>query len=113
MPYSVAIVRAMVTEYGMSEKLGFQLYGLDDGENPWEQPHQAYSEETARKIDEEVKNIIDTNYAKAEEMLANHREELDRLAKALLRYETLTFEEVEKVINGKRFVSHHLRRPHR
>ncbi len=99
---ATSIAKAMVTEYGMSDKLGFQLYGTDDSQNPWEQPHQAYSDETARLIDEEVKSIIDTNYQMAESMLVEKRDELERLAQALLRYETLTRDEVEKVLKGER-----------
>lgn len=99
---ATSIVKSMVTEYGMSDKLGFQLFGTDDSHNPFEQPHQAYSEDTARMIDEEVKSIIAENYAKAEDMLVTNREKLNDIAKALLRYETLTRDEVQKVLDGEK-----------
>ena len=50
---------------------------------------RSYSEDTAQKIDSEVKRLIDTAYNKAREMLLSHREELDLIAHALLEYETL------------------------
>ncbi|NJL31353.1 MAG: hypothetical protein HC898_06820, partial [Phycisphaerales bacterium] len=53
-----SIARAMVTRYGMSEKLGFLLYGTDESRNPWEQPDRLFSDETASHIDEEVKLIM-------------------------------------------------------
>jgi ATP-dependent Zn protease len=49
----------MVTQYGMSDKVGFQLFGHDESRNPWEQPDRQYSEETARQIDQEVHHILD------------------------------------------------------
>ncbi|MEX0887517.1 MAG: ATP-dependent zinc metalloprotease FtsH [Phycisphaeraceae bacterium] len=96
------IARAMVTEYGMSDKLGFLLYGQlnDTSASPWDQ-ERPYSEETARLIDEEVRKIIDRTYSETRRMLDEHRQQLDALAKALLKYETLTREEVDKVMAGE------------
>ena len=54
-----AIARAMITQYGMSDRLGFQLYGADESRQPWEQPDKTFSDETARIIDAEVKRLID------------------------------------------------------
>jgi len=98
---ATAIARAMVTEFGMSPKLGFQLLGVDEGRNPWEQPDRAYSDETARIIDEEVKAIIDQTYAETQALLEERRAELDRVAQALLKYETLAADEVERVMKGE------------
>jgi cell division protease FtsH len=95
------IARAMVTEYGMSEKLGFQLYGADDGLQPWEQPDKLYSDETAELIDSEIKSIIDTTYAQAKDILTEHSAQLVQLAEALLKYETLNREEVDLIMAGK------------
>mgnify|MGYP001236302807 CR=1 FL=1 len=95
------IARAMVTQYGMSEKLGFLLYGMDESRNPWEQPEKLYSDETARMIDEEVKALIDRTYNETRQLLTERREEVERLAQALLRYETLSREEVDKIMQGK------------
>ena len=98
---ATSIARAMVMHYGMSEKLGFQLLGMDDSANPWEQPDKAYSDDTARLIDEEVKRFIDQTYGEAQAMLEKYRDKLQVLAEALLRYETLTFEEVDKLMKGE------------
>ena len=98
---ATAIARAMVTEFGMSKKLGFQLLGLDEAKMPWEQPEKTYSDGTAKAIDEEIKAIIDSTYSEATEMLSEHRDELDRLAKALLKYETLNHDEVDRIMKGQ------------
>ncbi len=96
-----AIARAMVTEYGMSEKLGFQLYGVDESLQPWEQPDKRYSDETARLIDSEVKALIDQTYSEARKMIEDHSEQLEALAQALLKYETLSKDEVDKIMRGE------------
>jgi cell division protease FtsH len=95
------IARAMVTHYGMSEKLGFQLLGLDESKNPWEQPDKIYSDETATVIDEEVKQFIDRTYQQTRQLLEEHRDQLDALAQALLKYETLNRDEVDRLMRGE------------
>ena len=98
---ATAIVRAMVTEYGMSDKLGFLLYDhTEETNNPWDQMQQAFSDETAKIIDQEVRDLINQNYAAVSTLLADHREELERVADALLRYETLLADEVDRLIKG-------------
>ncbi len=96
-----SIARAMITEFGMSDKLGFQLYGVDDSRQPWEQPERAFSDVTARIIDEEVKSLIDRTYGETKEVLEAHRDQLDALAKALLKYETLNRDEVDRIMRGE------------
>jgi len=95
------IARAMVTEYGMSDKLGFQLYGTDESLQPWEQPEKSYSDETARIIDEEIKALIDRTYGEARSLITEHKDQLEALAQALLKYETLSKEEVDKIMRGE------------
>jgi cell division protease FtsH len=97
------IAKAMITEYGMSEKLGFQHYGSDSMGNGsmFEGMEKPYSDETARMIDEEIKGLIDQTYGEAEQMIDDHRKEIEWLAQALLKYETLSREEVEKVMRGE------------
>jgi len=99
-----SIARAMIMEHGMSEKLGFLLYGHDNSMNSWEQPERHYSEDTARAIDEEVKSLVDRTYAEASKILEDHRQQVDAVAQALLRYETLSFDEVDKLMRGERLV---------
>ena len=96
-----AIARAMVTEYGMSEKLGFLLYAQDDSRNPWEQPDKLISDETAKQIDDEVRAIIDQTYLETCQLLEQHRDQLERLARALLKYETLSHDEVDRLMRGQ------------
>ncbi|MEE9404952.1 MAG: ATP-dependent zinc metalloprotease FtsH [Algisphaera sp.] len=98
---ATSIARAMVTEYGMSEALGFQVFGPDESKQSFEQPDKMFSEATAKLIDSEVKKIIDETYAQAATMLEEKRDELDRLAKGLLKYETLTRDECTKVMAGE------------
>jgi cell division protease FtsH len=99
---ATAIARAMVMHYGMSDKLGFQLFGLDESKNPWEQPEKHFSDETAKLIDEEVKKLIDQSYNETRQLLEEHRDQLHELAEALLRYETLNRDEVERLMRGEK-----------
>ena len=97
------IARAMVTEYGMSPRLGFLEYGPGEASPagwPGEAPH---SEETARLIDEEVRALVDEAFAETRALLEAHAEETRRLAETLLRYETLTRDEVVRVFRGEAF----------
>jgi cell division protease FtsH len=96
---ATGIARAMVTEYGMSERVGFQLFGDDDRE-PWQRGDQL-SDDTAKAIDEEVKRLIDTTYAEAKQIIEDHRQQVIDLAEALLKYETLSFGEVDKLMKGE------------
>jgi len=96
--------RAMVTKWGMSDKLG----PLEYGENQEEvflghsvARNQNISEETARLIDEEVRHIVDTAYKKANQILTDFRDELDKLGNALLEYETLSGDEIKDLLAGK------------
>lgn len=96
------IARKMVCEWGMSEELGMVEYGGDESGEVFLARDMGkvknYSEETARKIDFEIKNLIDEAYKRAERLLTEHRETLDVLAKALLEYETLNGKQVREII---------------
>lgn len=98
------IVRAMVTKYGMSERLGPITYGTDTS-NPFlgkEMGHVSnYSEETAAEIDEEVKSIIFDAYQKTEKVLTDHIDVLHRLAGVLFEKEKLDADEFINVIEGR------------
>jgi cell division protease FtsH len=98
------MARRMVTEFGFSEKLGPLRYSDNQeeiflGHSVTQQKH--VSDATARLIDEEVRRIIDEAEQQARAILENHREVLDRLAEALLEYETLTGEEVRALLRGE------------
>ncbi|MGB0854858.1 MAG: ATP-dependent zinc metalloprotease FtsH, partial [Pikeienuella sp.] len=96
------IARAMVTQFGFSDKLGHIDYA---------EQSETYlgamggniriSGETQRVIEEEVRGIIDTGYETARRILTEHNEEWERLAQGLLEYETLTGEEIMQVIRGE------------
>ncbi|MBL4700860.1 MAG: hypothetical protein JKX85_06345, partial [Phycisphaeraceae bacterium] len=90
----------MVTEYGMSEKLGFQFVGEDEQRQSW-QSADSLSNETAKIIDDEIKLLIDTTYAQATKIIEDHRDQLDAIAQALLKYETLSSEEVKRLMDGE------------
>jgi cell division protease FtsH len=99
--------RRMVTEWGMSEKLGMIAYG----ENSQEvflgysvTQHKNISEATAQAIDAEIKRIIDGAYEKAKKILTDNIEELHRLAQGLLEYETLTGDEIRMVLRGEKII---------
>ena len=97
------IARAMVTKYGMSEKLGPITYGSDDS-NPFlgkEMGHISnYSEQTASEIDEEIQSIISTAYQKTETILTDHIDELHRLAGVLYEKEKIDGVEFQQVMDG-------------
>lgn len=98
--HATGIARAMITEYGMSKRLGFQFVGDDEQRQPG-QPGDSMSNETAQIIDEEIKLLIDTTYEQAVKMIEDHEPELERLAQALLKYESLTADEVGRLMKGE------------
>ncbi len=90
---ATAIARAMVTEYGMSDRLGPQQLGNKEGGEVFlgkEMGHEAnYSDNVAATIDEEVRSFIDGAHTQARDILTLHRGTLDRLSDALIEHETL------------------------
>ena len=94
------LARAMVTKYGMSEKLGAIAYGSESDEiflGRSMAQARTYSEEVAAQIDQEVKNIIEHAHARCRDILTQHRHELDITARYLLDHETMdaqTFDHV-------------------
>ena len=92
--------RAMVTKYGMSQKLGTIAYGSESDEifiGRSMAQTRSYSEEVAGQIDEEVKMIVDRAYARCEEILTQKRQELELTARYLLEHETMDAQTFEKV----------------
>ncbi len=93
----------MVTEYGMSEKIGPVSYG-NNGEifvGRDYQQREPYSEDTAKIIDNEIRLVINDAYEKAVKMLSEHRDLLDTMARLLIERETIYGEEVDMVMAGK------------
>ncbi|MBP0443557.1 ATP-dependent zinc metalloprotease FtsH [Roseomonas sp. SSH11] len=97
------LARRMVTEWGMSEKLGMIAYGSNDQEvflGHSVTQSKNISEETARAIDSEIRSIIDSAYQRAKKTLTERIEDLHALAKGLLEYETLSGDEIRQVLRG-------------
>ena len=96
------IARAMVTQFGMSEELGNIDYANEQQSylGPMGGGHQS-GPETQSKIDFEVRKLVDEAYEGAKKILKKHKSDLKRLAEGLLEYETLTGDEITKVIEGK------------
>ena len=97
------IARNMVTRLGMSEKLGPLTWGrVHELQylSGVEQEERNYSEETARRIDEEVRALVEAGRQRAQEILTGHRAQLDRLAQALEEKEVLDGEEVKKILSS-------------
>jgi len=94
--------RRMVMDWGMSERLGFVRYGPEPGRAMiMDLAGKEYSEKTAEVIDEEIKSIMATAEDDAKALLESRRKEVDAIAKALLKYETLSGEEVRQIVEGK------------
>ncbi|MFW6051573.1 MAG: ATP-dependent zinc metalloprotease FtsH [Myxococcota bacterium] len=99
------LARSMVTEWGMSDRLGPLAYG-EKQENMFlpfgpQGTTKDYSEQTAREIDQEVRRIIQKEYERAKKLLNENRDKLDRIAEALLERETLDRAELEAIMNGE------------
>ncbi|HWD91878.1 MAG TPA: ATP-dependent zinc metalloprotease FtsH [Verrucomicrobiae bacterium] len=100
------IARAMVCEYGMSDKLGMVQYGDNDeyvflGREMGRS--KVYSEDTARQIDAEIKRIIDEQYKIAKDLIMGHLDKLEIIAKSLLEFETLEGSQVEEIVRTGKF----------
>ncbi|MCC7260403.1 MAG: ATP-dependent zinc metalloprotease FtsH [Alphaproteobacteria bacterium] len=102
--YATRMARAMVMQWGMSDKLGPLYYGNDNQEmylgNTAGQG-AATSEDTANVIDAEVKRIVEEAQAHARKLLTDHHDELHRLAEGLLTYETLAGDEIRALLAGE------------
>jgi len=104
---ATGLARRMVTEWGMSDKLGRLRYS--DNEEEVFLGHSVtqrknVSDATAKLIDEEVRRIIDEAEGNAQRILTEHRDDLDRVSQALLEYETLSGDEVKALLRGEDIV---------
>jgi len=103
--YATSLARAMVTEWGMSDKIGPLFYGSDQQEvflgYSMGQQSRTVSNEMANVIDAEIKGLVEGAHAKAKKILTEHLDELHAVAKAMLEYETLTGDEIKAIIKGE------------
>ncbi len=98
------LARSMVTKWGLSDKLGPLSYAEEEGEvflGRQVTKHKEVSDETAHLIDEEVRFLIDQNYARSEKILNENREKLDMMADALIRYETIDEGQIKDIMEGR------------
>ena len=98
------MAKSMVTEWGMSEKLGLMTYGSNSqtvflGKDM--ETHNAYSDETAKLIDDEMHKIIEDAHTRATKLLTDNRSILDNMARVLIERETIYGEEVDLLMEGK------------
>ncbi len=97
------IARAMVTKWGLSEKMGPLSYGDEDGEvflGHSVTQHKTVSDDTANSIDQEVRRIIDVNYERTVKLIKENMDKLHVMAKALVKYETLDTEQIDDIMAG-------------
>ncbi|MFT9180139.1 MAG: ATP-dependent zinc metalloprotease FtsH [Zymomonas mobilis] len=102
------MARAMVTEYGMSPKLGWLRYRENQDEvflGHSVSRSQNISEDTAKIIDQEVRVLVEEGESRARQVLTEHIDELHRLANALIEYETLSGEEAKRAIAGEKITT--------
>src|SRR5687767_13617407 len=103
---ATTMARAMVCQFGMSDKLGMVQYG-DNNEYVFLGREMIrskdYSERTAQEIDDEVKRIVDEAYRKAKHIIETNRDKLELIANCLLEYETLEGTQVEEIVRTGKF----------
>ena len=100
---ATSLVRKLICDYGMTEELGPISYGEKDEQiflGREISSHRDYSDQTAEAIDRLMRDTIEGQVARCRDILTEHREQLDRLANALLEHEMLDREEIMKVITG-------------
>jgi cell division protease FtsH len=101
---ATGLAHSMVCDWGMSKELGpinFKKASANPFSPPGMGPTLDYSEQTARDIDKVVKELVNTNYELAVQILKENRDALDRLAEGLIVWETLDFSQVEKLVKGE------------
>jgi cell division protease FtsH len=101
---ATAIARDMVTRYGMSDVLGPMVYAENEGEiflGRSITKTTNMSEETMRKVDSEIRRIIDEQYSVARRILEDNRDKVEAMAKALLDWETIDADQIEDIIAGR------------
>jgi cell division protease FtsH len=98
------MARRMVTQWGMSKELGTMVYGENEGEvflGRSITTHKNMSEETMRRVDAEIRRIIDEQYSLARKLIEDNRDKVETMAKALLEWETLDADQVNDIMDGR------------
>jgi cell division protease FtsH len=98
------LAKRMVTQWGMSDELGTMVYGEEEGEiflGRSITTHKNVSEETMRKVDLEVRRIIDEQYGRARKLIEDNRDKIEAMTAALLKWETIDAEQIEDIMSGR------------
>ena len=101
---ATAIARDMVTRYGMTEELGPMVYAENEGEvflGRSVTKQVSVSEETMKRVDKEIRKIIDTQYAQARHLIEENQDKMHAMAGALLEWETIDADQIEDIMNGR------------
>lgn len=101
---ATSLARSMVTKWGLSERLGPLSYSEDEGEvflGRSVTQHKNMGDDTARIIDEEIRDLIDRNYNRAEEILKENIDILHTMTDALMKYETIDASQIDALMAGK------------
>src|SRR6187402_3216200 len=99
------MARNMVTKWGLSDEMGPIAYGEEEDEvflGRSVTQHKNVSDDTARRIDEVVRSILDNAYARTQAILGEHLEKLHIMAEALLTYETIDAQQIDAIMEGRR-----------
>jgi len=97
------MARKMVTQWGMSEALGIMVYGENEGEvflGRSVTTHKNISEATMQKVDNEIRRIIDQQYALARNLIETHRDKIEAMTRALLEWETIDADQINDIMGG-------------
>jgi len=98
------MARRMVTQWGMSDKMGPMVYGENEGEvflGRSITTHKNVSEATMQQVDGEIRRIIDQQYGLAKRLLEENRAKADKMAAALLEWETIDAEQINDIMQGR------------
>jgi cell division protease FtsH len=98
------MARRMVTQWGMSDALGPMVYGENEGEvflGRSVTTHKNVSEVTMQKVDQEIRRIIDEQYALARRLIEENRDKIEAMTKALLEWETIDADQIDDIMDGK------------
>jgi cell division protease FtsH len=94
------LARAMVTRFGMSEKLGVMVYEDSQQEGYFGGPSKTISEATQQTVDAEIRSILDTQYAVSRKLLEENRDKVEAMTKALLDWETIDSDQISDIMQG-------------
>ncbi|MFZ1343418.1 ATP-dependent zinc metalloprotease FtsH [Thiothrix eikelboomii] len=98
------IARNMVTKWGLSDRMGPLAYSEDEGEvflGRSVTQHKQMSDDTAHAIDEEIRGVIERNYARAKQILTDHMDKLHAMSNALIKYETIDRDQIDAIMRGE------------